>query len=245
MTILYSVIMPAYNEENLLPSTLFALNNAMEKIEYSGEIIVVDNNSTDKTARIAFESGAHVVFEPVNQISRARNAGAKAARGQYLVFLDADTIISSELLEKALKNLSKGLCCGGGVKVKFDMTYERPLVRFMVASWNQASLRLKLAAGCFIYCLREAYDSVNGFSHKVYAGEEIWFSLNVKKWGKKRGLDFCIITDPPIITSDRKLKWFSPYQTLLMFSVIAFFPFASNFRKLCPMWYQRPLDKQP
>ncbi|QTA78377.1 Glycosyl transferase, family II [Desulfonema limicola] len=243
MTILYSVIIPAYNEESLLPAVLSALKDAMEKIEYSGEIIVVDNNSNDKTASIAYEAGACVVFEPVNQISRARNAGAKAARGQYLVFLDADTIISPKLLKTALNNLSRGSCCGGGVRVKFDMSCEPPFVRLMVASWNQVSLRLKMAAGCFIYCLREAFEDVNGFSQKVYAGEEIWFSLYLQKWGKKRGKDFCIITDPPVITSDRKLKWFSPSQTLFMVFIIALFPFASNFRKLCPMWYQRPLDK--
>jgi len=243
MTISYSITIPAYNEESLLPATLSALNNAMENIEYSGEVIVVDNNSTDHTAQIALESGARVVFEPVNQISRARNTGAKAAKGQYLIFLDADTIISPRLLDTALKNLSAGKCCGGGVRINFDMSYETPLVRFMVNSWNWSSVNLRLAAGCFIYCLREAYEGINGFSQKVYAGEEIWFSLHAQIWGKKRGMDFCIITDPPIITSDRKLNWFSPSQTLLMVSLIALFPFTSNFRKLCPMWYQRPEDR--
>ena len=80
MTISYSVIIPAYNEGKWLPNTLNFLKKAMEAVEANGEIIVVDNNSTDNTAKIAKENGARVIYEPVNQISRARNAGAKIAK---------------------------------------------------------------------------------------------------------------------------------------------------------------------
>lgn len=240
MTILYSVIIPAYNEESLLPATLAALKNAMEDIEYPGEIIVVDNNSTDNTAQIAFGFNVRVIFEPVNQISRARNTGAKAACGQYLVFLDADTIISPKLLDRALKNLSSGKCCGGGVKVEFDLDNSLPVARLALALWNWTSINFKLAAGCFIYCLKDTFCAVNGFSEKVYASEEIWFSLSSKAWGRKRCLDFCIISESPILTSARKFKWFSISQLFVMGSLIAFFPFAPGFRKLCPMWYKRP-----
>ena len=86
----YSVIIPAFNEEELLPATLVALREAMKEINRPGQIIVVDNNSSDATAEIAKAHGALVVFEPKNQISRARNAGAAAATGSFLVFVDAD-----------------------------------------------------------------------------------------------------------------------------------------------------------
>ena len=79
MSILYSVIIPAYNEEKWLPKTLAALSKAMAEIDCPGEIIVVDNNSSDHTAEVARQSGAIVFFERVNQISRARNTGANAA----------------------------------------------------------------------------------------------------------------------------------------------------------------------
>ena len=77
----FSVIIPAYNEEKYLPAALSAVNKAIETAPMVGEVVVVDNNSTDRTAAIAAELGARVVFEPVNQISRSRNAGAKAAGG--------------------------------------------------------------------------------------------------------------------------------------------------------------------
>jgi glycosyltransferase involved in cell wall biosynthesis len=84
----YSIIIPAYNEEDYLPHTLEHLIRAMKAfIRYKGEIIVTDNNSTDSTASIAKKYGARVVFEGHRQISRSRNTGAKAAHGKYLIFV--------------------------------------------------------------------------------------------------------------------------------------------------------------
>jgi glycosyltransferase involved in cell wall biosynthesis len=85
MPVDYSIIIPAYNEESYLADTLTVLQKAMMDIPLNGEIIVTDNNSTDRTAEIAKTAGAKVVFEPVNQISRARNTGARHAEGRYLV----------------------------------------------------------------------------------------------------------------------------------------------------------------
>ena len=75
----YAVVIPAYNEASHLPATLAAVGEAMRQIPQHGVLIVVDNNSTDATAAVAKAHGATVVFEPHNQISRARNAGARAA----------------------------------------------------------------------------------------------------------------------------------------------------------------------
>ncbi len=77
----------------------------MGALEQPGEIIVVDNNSTDDTADIARALGARVVSEPINQISRARNAGAAVARGGFFIFVDADTQISANVLGQALRQL--------------------------------------------------------------------------------------------------------------------------------------------
>ena len=99
----YSVIVPAYNEERWLPETLTVLKRAMAAVDRPAEIVVVDNNSTDETARVAMAHGARVVFEAHNQISRARNTGARAATGAYLIFLDADTLVEAALIGKALE----------------------------------------------------------------------------------------------------------------------------------------------
>jgi len=239
MTINYSVIIPAYNEEKWLPNTLKALREAMGSLSLQGEVIVVDNNSTDRTPQIAREENARVVFEPVNQISRARNTGARVAQGRYLIFLDADTIVSSALLQTALDNLSGGWCCGGGSLVDFDKPVQ-PLARKSLDLWNWVSLKFGFAAGCFIYCLREGFEAVGGFSQKVYASEEIWFSSRLQSWGNLQQKAFHMIISPRVITSSRKLEWYSSLQLGLTVLMTTIFPFSLRFRSACLLWYGRP-----
>ena len=239
MSITYSVIIPAYNEAAFLPATLVALQAAMAGVAEAGEIIVVDNNSTDNTADIARAQGAVCVFEAENRISRARNAGARVARGKYLVFLDADTTINAGLLRTALANLATGRCCGGGARV----CMERPvgaLPTLVLKTWNSLSRHLQLAAGCFVYCLREGFEAVGGFSEAVYASEEIWLSRSLAAWGKKRDMDFRIIRATPILTSGRKLDWYSQGRLVLFFLPVLLFPPLLRVQYFCNSWYRRP-----
>ena len=95
-----SLVIPAFNEERLLGATLERINAArvvFGAAAWDSELIVCDNNSTDRTAEIARDGGALVVHEPVNQIDRARNRGAAAATGDWLLFIDADSLPSPEL----------------------------------------------------------------------------------------------------------------------------------------------------
>ncbi|MGK0186353.1 MAG: glycosyltransferase involved in cell wall biosynthesis [Verrucomicrobiales bacterium] len=236
-----SVVLPAYNEEKLLPATLKSVFAALEAcgLTMTTEVIVVDNNSNDRTAEIARQRGAQVVHEPKNQISRARNAGGNAARGKYLLFLDADTELTAKLLQRAMTNLRNGDCCGGGVLLRMDREVSSGM-KWAISLWNGIALKLGLAAGCFIYCLREGFEATGGFSHAVYAGEEIWFSRALKRWGRKRSLKFKVISDIIISTSSRKLEWFSSSQLLLQTLVLVLFPWAAYSRRLCRIWYHRP-----
>src|ERR1700746_1981800 len=89
-----SVIIPAFNEEKFITGCVEKVLRALEANrtnDLTAEVIVVDNNSTDRTAELARAAGATVVFEPVNQIARARNSGAAAATGDWLIFVDADS----------------------------------------------------------------------------------------------------------------------------------------------------------
>jgi glycosyltransferase involved in cell wall biosynthesis len=235
----YSVIIPAYNEETFLPDTLDALKQAMSAVELKGEVIVVNNNSTDNTEWVARQHGVDVIFEKVNQISRARNVGAKNSQGHFLIFLDADTLITPELLQQALNNLKNKNCCGGGSTVDPDKNL-KPFYQKGLDLWNWISVRFKFSAGSFIYCLREGFEEVGGFSEKVYASEEIWFSMSYKRWGKLKGMTFNIIDQAPVITSTRKFDWFSTPRIFLMLFLIVFFPFIMRNRSLCSLWYHRP-----
>src|SRR5262249_41100223 len=118
-----SVIIPAFNEEKLIGRCLEAARAALEANASTGwsyEIIVVDNNSTDATAALAQEAGARVVFEPINQISRARNAGAGIALGDWFLFVDADSYLHPVTAAELVDCIRKPGVVGGGCLIGFD-----------------------------------------------------------------------------------------------------------------------------
>lgn len=236
----YSIIIPAYNEEELLPHTLTAVRGAMHGVEPMGELIVVDNNSTDQTPVIARAFGATVVFEPKNQISRARNAGAEVSRGRYLIFLDADSTLGTPVLGKALQNLAQGGCCGGGAAFALDDASHR-IGNRLVNQFNKVAAKHQFAAGCFMYCLRETFEGIGGFDERLYAATDISFSRSMKKWAKAHNLAVRFITDAPVITSSRKLE--HPIHFIVSMALHTVFPFAVYFRSLCWYWYKRPAKK--
>ena len=99
---LISVVVPAYNEADYIAETISSLRAAALEVEGPVEIIVVDNNSSDNTAQIVRSLGAKVVFEPVNQIARARNVGAGA-------WVEPDSIGMPRLIFKYLVNYGLSL----------------------------------------------------------------------------------------------------------------------------------------
>ena len=120
-----SVIIPAFNEERLLGDTLRAVKEgrgAFSKRDWETELIVCDNNSTDGTAELARGAGAVVVFEPLNQIARARNRGAMAASGDWLVFVDADSKPSRELFAEVAEQIESRECLAGGCTLGLLLT---------------------------------------------------------------------------------------------------------------------------
>jgi glycosyltransferase involved in cell wall biosynthesis len=237
----YSIIVPAYDEEVWLRRSLPAIRSAMASVaDLTGELIVVDNNSSDGTADIAREEGARVVFEPHNQISRARNAGGHAARGRYLLFVDADTILPAGTLRAALENLQSDTCCGGGACISFDPP-PRGAARWLQEMWNRVAPRVGWAAGCFVYCLKTGFEAVGGFSEEVYASEELWFSRDLRRWGTPRRLKFRVVQSPRIISSARKMDM--PWRMWPRFLAVIVFPPAIRYRSLCKLWYDRPPDK--
>src|SRR5947209_2260990 len=93
-----SIIIPAFNEAKRIASCLQHLSSALRanaRSDLESEIIVVDNNSIDATAEIARNLGARVLFEPLNQIARARNAGASVATGDFLLLDRKSTRLNS------------------------------------------------------------------------------------------------------------------------------------------------------
>lgn len=202
-----SIIVPAYNEEQLLPGTLSSIRAAMKSFDRRGwasELIVCDNNSTDRTAEIARAAGARVVFEPVNQISRARNRGAADAGGDWIFFVDADSLPSPELLSDAADAIAAGRCIAGGSTVAYP---NPPLAAaLIIGMWNALSRVMRWAAGSFIFCEAAAFRAVGGFSEELYASEEVDLSRRLKRIARRSGRTIVILHRHPLLTSDRKLR---------------------------------------
>lgn len=236
----YSIIVPAYNEAQELPRTLAAVRKAIATLDLPSELIVVDNNSSDETTATAKAHGAdRVVFEPVNQIARARNAGAKVSRGRHLIFVDADTRIPPGLLDEALRRLLRGDCVGGGAVIHFEGKIGW-VGRGGIWLWERISRLTRTAAGSFFFCTREAFEAVGGFDEKLYASEEVRCSRLLRKWGRGRGQRFEIISGHPALTSARKLSWYSGPKILGWVAFMLLMPLAVRSRKLCGFWYKRP-----
>jgi glycosyltransferase involved in cell wall biosynthesis len=233
-----SIVVPAYNEEALLPRTLAHLRAGMSALAERGwaaELVVCDNNSADRTAAIAREAGARVVFEPVNQISRARNRGARDARGEWLLFVDADCAPSPALFRAMADAIARGECIGGGARV--ELPASRAAVRVWVTLWNAFSRATSWAAGAFLFCEAHAFRAAGGFSEALYAAEEIDLSRRLKKMARRRGLRFVILSEP-LATSARKAELYRWWEHARFFAGVALSGGrALRRRERCAIWY--------
>jgi glycosyltransferase involved in cell wall biosynthesis len=214
-----SIIVPAFNEERLLPATLeiiAAAARAFEQAGWSSELIVCDNNSTDRTAQIAAAAGARVVFEPLNQISRARNAGAAVATGEWLVFIDADSHPSAALFADVVRAIERGDCIAGGSTVTVDSTLV--LARITVSVWNRLSRATRWLAGSFIFCDNAVFRRLGGFSERLYAAEELDLSRRLKRLARHDGKRILVLHRHPLMTSARKAHLYSWRDALRFYS---------------------------
>lgn len=201
-----SFIIPAHNEEALLGRTLESISLAARKIAIPFEIIVVDDASEDQTAEIARTAGATVVSVQLRQISAVRNAGARCAKGDVLIFVDADTVLPPRTLQGALKALDRG-AVGGGAMIDFD---DKPAVwsGLLIRMWCALSRAMHWAAGCFVFVRRDAFEQVGGFDENYFAGEEIVLSDQLKRLG------YFVILRESVVTSGRKIKTHGLAETL-------------------------------
>ncbi len=229
-----SIVIPAFNEERLIARTLGCIREALQG--WDAEIIVCDNNSTDRTAEIARDAGAIVVFEPINQIARARNAGAASATGDWLVFVDADSSPSRELFGDMAAAIRSGRYLGGGSTVAF--ANPQLDVRIWVALWNTLSRVTGWAAGSFIFCDAAAFREAGGFNDALFAAEEIDFSRRMKRLARRRRMRFAILHRAPLLTSDRKVHLYSRYEHLaFLLRFLATGGRSLRNRDACVVWY--------
>ena len=195
-----SLIVPAHDEAARLPATLQALHAATSATVGTGgyEIVVVDDASSDGTGEVASAAGARVLRVEYRHIAATRNAGARDARGDTLVFVDADTLVDAALLRAALVALEAGAVGGGAtVALRGPLAWH---VRAGLAASNWLLRRMRAAAGCFVFCRRDAFEAVGGFDERWYAAEDIALSRALATQGR-----FVVLRER-VSTSARKLR---------------------------------------
>jgi glycosyltransferase involved in cell wall biosynthesis len=225
-----SFVVPAHNEQFELASTLAAIQAACRNAYQPYEIIVVDDVSTDATPEIALCAGAKVIRIERRQIAAARNAGARAAQGEYLFFVDADTRINRTHVNGGIAALEAGYA-GGSARVKMDGTI--PVWgRVLLRGFSSVYFGLNLGAGAFLFTTRRNFQAVGGFDEQYYAGEEVYFSIALKKLGRFK------VLPESIVTSGRKLRMYPAKQFLCnFFGVIVGGPRAVRSRAKLQLWY--------
>jgi glycosyltransferase involved in cell wall biosynthesis len=226
-----SFIVPAHNEEHELPACLRSIREAAEASGQPFEIVVANDASTDATAEVAMAAGAVVVPVNYRQIAAVRNAGARAARGDVLFFVDADTVISPEHVTSALDALSVGCVGGGG----------RMVPEGYVPLWGHLFVQIfsffyftvaNLGAGAFLFTTRRDFEAIGGFDEQFFAGEEVFFTLALKKRGRFK------LLRRPIVTSGRKLRMYSAgHLVWLSFAMITGGKRVARSRDKLDLWY--------
>ena len=238
----FSIIIPAFNEEAYLPSTLDSIQSAVAHLRARAkvdvEIIVVDNNSADDTAAMAIESGARVVHEPTQGVARARNAGARCAEGDVLIFIDADVVVAPNLLDEIHATMRDPACVGGAVDV--DYRPRRLSMKLYLGAWRILARLMGMAQGATQFCRRRVFEQVGGYDEKAWIGEDTDFYAALKKFAKAKGPQVRFIRSPRVRPSCRRFdKW--PVWRVLVWTnplVIALF---RRRKRVWGGWYSRPV----
>ena len=192
---LISFVVPAYNEEALIASCLVAIQAEIARTGCPAEIVVVDNNSTDGTRRIASSiPGVVIVDEPQRGLVQARRAGCLAAKGELIANIDADTMLTEGWLRRALEEFSRSpdLVALSGPCIYYDLPRSAQFVArvfYRIAFATYLLVRFVLGAGSMIQggnfiVSKSALDAAGGFNSEFcFYGEDTDLARRLSKVG--------------------------------------------------------------
>lgn len=205
-----SVIIPAYNEEKSIGSTI---RSVFEQTLKPYEIIVVDNNCNDRTSEIAKEMGVRVIVEKKQGLSFARNAGFDAAKGDVYVKLDADSELGPNSLEDLLKEFTEGNILASGLSLDYGHRAANMLARHIYRPASKVLLRHEVLFGpC--YAIRgdvwvEIKKKVENDDDKIH--EDLEMARCISELG-----DINLLVDEYVQTDPRRLKTRSMYTKYVL-----------------------------
>ena len=182
----FSLVIPAYNEEQLLPRLLDSVSVAREswrKGPATIEVIVADNASSDRTAAIAQERGCRVVEVEERRIAAVRNGGAAVAGGEILCFVDADSEIHPETFNAIEESLATGRVVAGATGVymeRWSLGIALTWILFMPMVWLT-----RMDTGV-VFCREEDFVAIGGYDERRFFAEDVQLLWDLRRIGRKR-----------------------------------------------------------
>jgi len=205
----FSVIVPAHNEEKFIQACLKSIASARNEITDPVEVIVALNRCTDATEELAIKFGAKIVREDEKNLSKIRNTGAKAATGEVIATIDADSQMSPNTLSEIKRLLSSGKFIGGGTRIKPERL-SLGIVMSSLVIFAFAVFRRIPSAGLF-WCYRHDFEVIGGFDESLVSIEDLDFAQRLKSHGAVHGKRFGTLWKCHIITSCRKFDHFGDW----------------------------------
>lgn len=208
----FSILIPARNEERYLPGCLDSIEAAAIPFPDQVEIIVALNRCTDHTEEIALAHGAKVVHDDSRNLAKIRNAAARAATGEILVTIDADSRMTANMLVEIDRLLQTGKYVGGGVTIRPERWSCGILLTVLLLA---VMLLWRRVSGGLFWCLRKDFEAIGGFNENLVSLEDLDFAKRLKAYGKSKGKRFMTIKKAHIITSCRKFDVFGDWYLLV------------------------------
>lgn len=236
-----SIIIPALNEETYIGRTLQSIHAAADYLKRGDrldpEIIVVDNGSTDRTAEIASSLGARVIEEPQGNVAIARNAGARAATGQVLVFVDADVLWPKTVLFEIEAAMSDEQCIGGAIDT--DYQPQRWIIRTYLQVWRVVGRLLRMAQGATQFYRADVFASLGGYDATMFMGEDVDLYWRLQKTARATGSRVNLIDNIRVVPSCRRFDQWPVWKTILLTNPVMCAFFARR-KKPWRDWYDHP-----
>jgi len=216
-----SVVIPARNEEKYLPRLLDTVEIARRAYSGGGElveVVVADNVSTDRTAEVARAKGARVVSVEKRVIGAVRNGGAREARGEVLVFVDADAQMHRETFNEVDRALETGRVVGGATGVRLErmsvglaLTY----AAFMPMVWL-----MRMDTGP-TFCLRADFEAIGGYDESLFVAEDVALLFALRRLGRRRGQRLTRLRPAKAIASVRKFDVYGDWHYFRLMPKVA------------------------
>lgn len=239
----HSVVIPAFNEEKYLPRLLDSIEQAKAAYRHGPgaiEVVIADNASTDATAAIALDRGCRVARVEKRRIAAARNGGARAATGEVLCFVDADTVrIDPRTFDVIDDVLATGRFVAGSTGLRLERVSLGIAVVFALCvplAWLS-----RMDSGV-VFCRREDWEAVGGYDESRPVAEDVAFLWALRKLGRARGQRLVRATSVKATGSTRKFdehgEWH--YFTMMPRVLLGMVFGSEDSRRLIDRYWYRP-----